>query len=100
MAGLGRLANTGLIGLVAALGLSACMSGNDAIKTSHDGFTFQVSVDGDTAVARNYHTGALNFAKLEESARAAIETASSCSVRTLVKRDEINTFDATLNCAG
>ncbi|RPE71794.1 hypothetical protein EDD53_0922 [Pacificibacter maritimus] len=84
---------------LSALGLVACMNG-DAVQTSAKGFTFQVTVDGDTAVARNYHTGALNFAKLEEAARGSIEAASGCSVQTLVKRDEINTFDATLICAG
>jgi len=95
---------TALALLVATWGLAGCLSG-EATKVSQDGFTFAVEVMGDTAVARNYHTGRLNsgrlnFAKLEEAARAAIETASGCAVRTLVKRGEINTFDATLNCAG
>ncbi|AVW91306.1 hypothetical protein [Celeribacter baekdonensis] len=90
---------TALALLVATWGLAGCLS-NEATEVSQDGFTFAVAVTGDTAVARNYHTGRLNFAKLEEAARAAIETASGCAVRTLVKRGEINTFDATLNCAG
>ncbi|SDF88599.1 hypothetical protein SAMN04488117_108120 [Celeribacter baekdonensis] len=90
---------TALALLVATWGLAGCLSG-EATEVSQDGFTFAVEVTGDTAVARNYHTGRLNFAKLEEAARAAIETASGCAVRTLVKRGEINTFDATLNCAG
>lgn len=94
---------TALALLVATWGLAGCLSNeatNEATEVSQDGFTFAVAVTGDTAVARNYHTGRLNFAKLEEAARAAIETASGCAVRTLVKRGEINTFDATLNCAG
>jgi len=90
---------TALALLVATWGLAGCLS-CEATEVSQDGFTFAVEVMGDTAVARNYHTGRLNFAQLEEAARAAIETASGCAVRTLVKRGEINTFDATLNCAG
>lgn len=85
--------------LVATWGLAGCMSG-EAVAVSQGGFDFAVEVAGDTAVARNYHTGRLNFAQLEEAAKEAIETASGCAVRTLVKRGEINTFDATLDCAG
>jgi hypothetical protein len=94
----GKWLRTILAALVATWGLAGCVS-PDAVEVSQGGFDFAVEVTGDTAVARNYHTGRLNFAELEEAARSAIETASGCAVRTLVKRDEINTFDATLNCA-
>ena len=87
-----------LAALIATWGLAGCMS-PDAVEVSSGGFDFAVEVTGDTAVARNYHTGRLNFAELEEAARSAIETASGCAVRTLAKRGEINTFDATLDCA-
>jgi hypothetical protein len=89
-----------LAAALATLTLTGCVSSGEAVDVTRGGFTFQVIQDGTTAVARNYHTGRLNFAALEESARAAIESASGCTVRTLAKRGEINTFDATLNCAG
>jgi len=89
-----------LAAALATLTLTGCMSSGEAVEVTRGGFTFQVTQDGTTAVARNYHTGRLNFAVLEESARAAIESASGCAVRTLTKRGEINIFDATLNCAG
>lgn len=83
---------------LSALALAACMSG-EGVAVSQGGFDFTVTVDGPTAVARNYHSGRLNFAALEEAARDAIETASGCAVRTIAKRTDINTFDATLDCA-
>ncbi|AJE47669.1 hypothetical protein [Celeribacter indicus] len=99
MSRLGKVLRTALAALVASWGLAGCMASPDAIPVSQGGFDFAVELKGGTAVARNYHTGRLNFAELEEAARSAIETASGCAVRTLVKRDEINTFDATLDCA-
>ncbi|MEN8833713.1 MAG: hypothetical protein ABF285_09005 [Pacificibacter sp.] len=94
------LSRASFVASVAFAALSGCMADGDAMEVTRNGFKFNVSVDGTTAVARNFHTGQLNFAVLEESARAAIEAASGCTVRTLTKRGEINTFDATLNCAG
>ncbi|WP_417244973.1 hypothetical protein [Celeribacter sp.] len=96
----GKWLRNALAALVATWGLAGCMSSADAVSVSSGGFDFAVETSGTTAIARNYHTGRLNFAELEEAARASIETASGCAVRTLVKRDEINTFDATLDCAG
>lgn len=85
--------------LALCVALSACMGGADAVEVERGGFTFQITVDGQTAIARNYHTGQLNLAQLIESAQSAIETASGCAVKTLIKRAEINIFDATLICA-
>ncbi|WP_143267484.1 hypothetical protein [Aquimixticola soesokkakensis] len=81
--------------------LAACSAGPDAVTSEQTvgPFTYQVSVSGTNAVARNFHTGRLNFAELQENAVIAIERASGCSLRTIVKRGELNTFDATLSCA-
>ncbi|MGH1330580.1 MAG: hypothetical protein ACRBBK_06835 [Paracoccaceae bacterium] len=89
-----------------ALGLAGCMAPSEsaqsanapAQKISAGGFEFHVTHTNTVATARNYHTGRLNFAALQESAIQAIQTASGCPVRTIAKRGELNTFDATLAC--
>ena len=83
------LSRASFVASVAFAALSGCMADGDAMEVTRNGFKFNVSVDGTTAVARNFHTGQLNFAVLEESARAAIPFLAIGKPSTMVAAAEL-----------
>lgn len=60
--------------------------------------TFTVSIDGRSAVARNFATGLHNQERLHANAQVAIAQVSGCAIADFAQDPGVNTYRARLVC--
>lgn len=85
------------------LALAACTGGGIAglvpgEEVTVGGDVFAVSIEGTTAMARNFATGIRNQDRLYGNAQEAIRIASGCDLATFAQEPGINTYRARLAC--
>jgi len=94
-----------LAGLLAALTLAGCAgnigpfagAGGTRVEVGND--VFFIHQTGDRAEIRNFATGIGNQDRLLANATLAIAQYSGCRIETILQRPDLNTYDATLDCA-
>jgi hypothetical protein len=94
-----------LLAVLMALTLAACAgdigpfagAGGNRVEVGED--VFFIRQTGDRAVIRNFATGIGNQDRLLVNATIAIAQNSGCRIVTITQRPDLNTYDATLDCA-
>lgn len=85
--------------LLAGCRMGAMISGHpDAARVEIGQDVFHVLIEGDRATVNNFATGIDNQQRLREGARAAIATQTDCPIVDLFKLDDMNFYQARLDC--
>lgn len=89
--------------IILPLILAACAGGGIAgfmpgEEVTVGGDVFTVSIEGKTAMARNFATGIRNQDRLYTNAQEAIRIASDCDLATFAQEPGVNTYRARLAC--
>lgn len=93
------LAAAFVLPLAACAGGALPLAGPGAARIEAGGDVFFIHQTGERAVVQNFATGLNNQTRLINNAMVALAAHSGCRIESFVQRPDLNTYDATLDCA-